>query len=148
MTTKLTGEIVSYAELNGAAKDDSRVLAKMQASPHFREQAPFLDPDSGATWIVVESARDGERMQFRDGALAKASFEVAGSAHLDAQGASEHLISGLDLATASKHAVIEHLGEPAKRGRTALQYVIDGVTLTIAFLNDRVRAVTVSDGKR
>ncbi|MCH1881562.1 hypothetical protein [Agrococcus sp. ARC_14] len=148
MTTKLTGEIASYAELIGAAKDDARVLAKMQASPHFREQAPFLDPDSGATWIVVESASDGVRMQFRDGALAKASFEVAGSAHLDAHGEAEHLISGLDLSTASKEAVVEQLGAPAKRGRTSLQYVIDGVTLTVAFLNDRVRAVTVSDGKR
>jgi hypothetical protein len=144
----IQGELGRYAELIGARKDDPRVLELLQASPHFREQEPFVDPSSGAEWIVIESVADGVRLQFRDGALAKASAEVAGSAQLDAVAHPDELIAGLDLRTATADDVVARFGAPTKRGRTALQYALDGATLTVAFLDDRVRSVTVSDGKR
>ncbi len=147
-STTITGELGRYAELLGAAKDDPRVLELLQASPHFREAAPFVDPASGHEWIVIESAADGIRLQFRGGALAKASVEVAGSAQLDAATGTDSLIDGLDLRTATADAVVARLGEPSKRGRTALQYATAGATVTIAFLHGSVRSVTVSDGKR
>jgi hypothetical protein len=143
----IPGELGRCAALIGASREDPRVVELLR-SPGFREQAPFVDPSSGAEWVVVESVADGLRLQFRDGALAKASAEVAGSAQLDAVAHPEELIVGLDLRTATADDVIERFGPPTKRGRTALQYALDGATLTVAFLDERVRAVTVSDGKR
>lgn len=147
-STTITGRVGRYAELLGAAKDDARVLELLQASPHYREAAPFVDPATGHEWIVIESVVDGVRLQFRDGALAKASVEVAGNAHLDAATDIDGLIDGLDLRTATPDDVVARLGAPTKRGRTALQYATAAATITIAFLHGSVRAVTVADGAR